>query len=63
MFGGAATRDNSARQGFSSSLVGRAFMLQWKARLFTVLALAALAVGVFGGYAGDAGDTLRQFGW
>jgi len=48
---------------FISLLVGRAFMLQWKARLLTVLALAALAVAIFGGYAGDAGDTLRQFGW
>jgi hypothetical protein len=38
-------------------------MLQWKARLLTVLAFAALAVAIFGGYAGDAGDTLRQFGW
>jgi hypothetical protein len=63
MFSPATTQDNAARQGFSSPLVGRAFMLQWKARLFTVLALAALAVAIFGGYAGDAGDTLRQFGW
>jgi hypothetical protein len=63
MFSPAATEDNPPRQGCSSSIGGRAFMLQWKARLFTVLALAALAVAIFGGYAGDAGDTLRQFGW
>jgi hypothetical protein len=44
-----------AREGLS--------MLQWKPRLYAVLTLAALAVAAFGGYAGDAGDTLRQFGW
>jgi hypothetical protein len=39
-------------------------MLQWKPRFYAVLTLAALAVAVFGGYAGEsAGDTLRQFGW
>jgi hypothetical protein len=38
-------------------------MLQWKPRFYAVLTLAALAVAVFGGYAGDTGDTLRQFGW
>jgi hypothetical protein len=38
-------------------------MLQWKPRFYAVLTLAALAVAAFGGYAGDAGDTLRQFGW
>jgi hypothetical protein len=39
-------------------------MLQWKPRFYAVLTLAALAVAVFGGYAGQsAGDTLRQFGW
>jgi hypothetical protein len=38
-------------------------MLQWKPRFYSVLTLAALAVAAFGGYAGDAGDTLRQFGW
>jgi hypothetical protein len=35
-------------------------MLQWKSRFYAVLALAALLVAVFGGY---AGDTLQQFGW
>jgi hypothetical protein len=45
-------------------LGGRALtMLQWKPRFYAVLTLAALAVAAFGGYAGDAGDTLRQFGW
>jgi hypothetical protein len=38
-------------------------MLQWKPRFYAVLTLAALAVAIFGGYAGDPGDTLRQFGW
>jgi hypothetical protein len=38
-------------------------MLQWKPQFFAVLALAALAVAVFGGYAGEAGETLLQFGW
>jgi hypothetical protein len=38
-------------------------MLQWKPRFYAVLTLAAFAVAAFGGYAGDAGDTLRQFGW
>ena len=35
-------------------------MLQWKPRFYAVLALAALGVALFGGY---AGDTLSQFGW
>jgi len=38
-------------------------MLQWKPRFYAVLALAALAVAVFGGYAGEAGSTFQQFGW
>lgn len=38
-------------------------MLQWKPRFYAILTLAALAVAAFGGYAGDTGDTLRQFGW
>jgi hypothetical protein len=38
-------------------------MLQWKPRFYAVLTLAALAVAVFGGYAGETGDALRQFGW
>jgi hypothetical protein len=38
-------------------------MLQWKPRFYSVLTLAALAVAAFGGYAGGAGDTFRQFGW
>jgi hypothetical protein len=42
----------------------RDFMLQWKPRLYAVLALAALLIAAFGGYAGDAGDSvLQQFGW
>ena len=37
-------------------------MLQWKPqRFYAALTLAALCtVAVFGGYAGDTGDTLRQ---
>jgi hypothetical protein len=38
-------------------------MLQWKPRFFAVLTLAALAIAAFGGYAGEAGAPLRQFGW
>ena len=38
-------------------------MLQWKPRFYALLALAALAVAVFGGYVGSAGQPLRQFGW
>jgi hypothetical protein len=59
----ATTNENLARYVYSSSKVGRAIMLQWKPRFYAVLTLAALAVAAFGGYAGDSGDTLRQFGW
>jgi hypothetical protein len=38
-------------------------MLQWKPRFYAVLALATLVLAAFGGYAGDAGDILQQFGW
>jgi hypothetical protein len=39
-------------------------MLQWKPRLYAVLALVALLIAAFGGYAGEAGDSvLQQFGW
>jgi hypothetical protein len=39
-------------------------MLQWKPRLYAVLALAALLLAAFGGYAGDGGEgILQQFGW
>jgi hypothetical protein len=39
-------------------------MLQWKPRLLILVALAALAIAIFGGYAGDsAGDIFSQFGW
>ena len=59
----APTKENLPRYVNSSSTVGRAIMLQWKPRFYAVLTLAALAVAAFGGYAGDTGDTLRQFGW
>jgi hypothetical protein len=57
------TKDNQSRYVYSSSTAGRAKMLQWKPRFYAILTLAALAVAAFGGYAGDTGDTLRQFGW
>jgi hypothetical protein len=38
-------------------------MLQWKPRFYALLALAVLLLAAFGGYAGDAGDILQQFGW
>jgi len=58
------TKDNQSRYVHSSSTAGRAIiMLQWKPRFYAILTLAALAVAAFGGYAGDTGDTLRQFGW
>jgi hypothetical protein len=42
----------------------RDFMLQWKPRLYAVLALVALLLAAFGGYAGDGGESiLQQFGW
>jgi len=56
--------DNLRIKFMSRHLAERLSMLQWKPRFYAVLALAALAVGVFGGYAGQsAGGTLRQFGW
>jgi hypothetical protein len=38
-------------------------MLQWKPRFCAVVVLAALVLAAFGGYAGDAGNILQQFGW
>ena len=55
--------DNPSRQVRSTSTAEGLSMLQWKPRFYAVLTLAALAVAVFGGYAGDAGETLLQFGW
>jgi hypothetical protein len=63
MSGASAARDNPRVKSGSCRLREGLFMLQWKPRFYAILTLAALAIAVFGGYAGDAGDTLRQFGW
>ena len=49
----ATTNENRDVSIRSSSSAEGLTMLQWKPRFYAVLTLAALAVGAFGGYAGD----------
>jgi hypothetical protein len=38
-------------------------MLQWKSRFCALLAVVVLLLAAFGGYVGDTGSILQQFGW
>ena len=59
----ATQQDNRCVSSIPRPMRKGSTMLQWKPRFYAVLTLAALAVAAFGGYAGGAGDTFRQFGW